>query len=151
MANKTGKKWKQWETLFWGAPTVDDDCNLKVKRCTLLGRKTTTNWQHVKSRDITLPKKVHIVKAMFFLLVMYGCKNWTKKKAECWRIDAFELWCLRSVLRVPRRARKSNQSTLKEIKPEYSLERLMLKLILQWCSYLIWWAEHWKRPWWWER
>ena len=105
----------------------------------------------LKSRDITLPTKVHIVKAMVFPVVMYGCESWTIKKAECQRIDAFELWCWRRLLRVPWTARSSNQSILKEISPEYSLEGLMLKLKLQ---YLATWGEeltHLKRPWCWER
>ena len=105
----------------------------------------------LKSRDTTLLTKVHIVKATVFPVVMYGCENWTIKKAECWRIDAFELWCWRRLLRVPWTVRRSNQSILKEISPEYSLEGLMLKLKLQysfiWCKEL----THWKRPWCWER
>ena len=104
-----------------------------------------------KSRDITLPTKVHLVKAMDFPVVMYGCESWTIKKTERWRIDAFELWCWRRLLRVPWTARRSNHSILKEISPEYSSEVLMLKLKLQ---YLVTWCEeptHWKRPWCWER
>ena len=106
----------------------------------------------LKSRDTTLPTKVRLVKAMVFPVVMYGCESCTIKKAECWRIDAFELWCWRRLLRVPWTARRSNQSILKEISPEYSLEGLMLKLKLQyfgatWCEEL----THWKRPWCWER
>ena len=94
--------------------------------------------QHIKSRDITLPTKAHLVKALVFLVVMYGCESWTIKKAECWRIDAFELWCWKSLLRVPWTARRSNQSILKEISPEYSLERLILKLKLQYFGHLMW-------------
>ena len=93
--------------------------------------------QHIKNRDITLPTKVHLVKAMFYLVVMYGCENWTIKKAECQRMDAFELWCWRRLLRVPWTAWRSNQSILTEISPEYSLEGLMLKLKLQYFGYLI--------------
>ena len=109
------------------------------KRCLLLGRKAMTNLDSIlKSRDITLPAKVHLVKAMVFLVVMYGCESWTIKKAECRRIDAFELWCWRRLLRVPWTARRSNQSILKEISHEYSLEGLMLKLKLQSFGHLMW-------------
>ena len=109
--------------------TTDGDCSHEIKRHLLLGRKAMTNLDTIfKSRDITLPTKVHLVKAMVFPVVMYGCESWTVKKAECRRIDAFELWCWRRLLRVPWTARRSNQSILKEISPEYALERLMLKL-----------------------
>ena len=112
--------------------TADGDCSHEIKRCLLLGRKVTTNLDSIlKSKGITLPTKVHLVKAMIFQVVMYGCESWTLKKAECQRIDAFELWCWRRLLRVPWTARRSNQSILKEISPEYSLEGLMLKLKLQ--------------------
>ena len=104
-----------------------------------------------KSRDITLPTKVRLVKAMVFPVVMYGCESWTIKKAECWRIDAFELQCWRRLLRVPWTARRSNQSILKEISPEYSLEGLMLKLKLQYSGHLMRRADSFERPWWWER
>ena len=105
----------------------------------LLGRKVMTNLDSLlKNRDITLPTKVHLVKAMVFPVVMYGCESWTIKKAECWRIYAFELWCWRRLLRVPWTARRSNQSILKEISPEYSLEGLMLKLKLQYFGHLMW-------------
>ena len=108
-------------------------------RCLLLRRKVMTNLDSIfKSRDITLPTKVHLVKAMVFPVVMYGCESWTIKKAECWRIDAFELWCWKRLLRVLWTARRSNQSILKEISPEYSLEGLMLKLKLQYLGYLMW-------------
>ena len=111
---------------------VDGDCSHKIKRRLLLGRKAMTNPNRaVKSRDITLPTKVHIVKAKVFPVVMYGCESWTIKKAESWRTDAFELWCRRRLLRVPWTARRSNQSILKESNPDYSLEGLMLKLKLQ--------------------
>ena len=109
--------------------TADGDCSFEIKRHLLLRRKVMTNLDSIlKSRDITLPTKVHLVKAMVFPVVMYGCECWTIKKAEHWRIDAFELWCWRRLLRVPWTARISNQSILKEISPDYSLEGLMLKL-----------------------
>ena len=109
--------------------TADGDCSHEVKRCLILGRKAMTNLESVlKSRDITLLRKVHLVRAMVFPVIMYGCESWTVKKAEHWRIDAFELWCWRKLLRVPWSARKSKQSILKEISPENSLEGLMLKL-----------------------
>ena len=111
--------------------TADGDCSHEIKRCLLLGRKVRTNLDSIlKSRDITLPTKVHLVKAMVFPVVMYGCDIWTIKKVEHRRIDASELWCWRRLLRVPWTARRSNQSILKEISPEYSLEGLMLKLKL---------------------
>ena len=111
--------------------TADGDCSHEIKRCLLLGRKVMTNLDSIfKSRDITLPTKVHLVKAMVFPVVMYGCESWTIKKAER-RIDVFELWCWRRLLRVPWTARRSNQSILEKISPEYSLEGLMLKLKLQ--------------------
>ena len=127
--------------IFWGGSktTADGDCSHEVKRRLFLGRKTMTNLHSIlKSRDITLPTKFHLAKAMFFSVVMYGCKNWTIKKAECWRTDAFELWWWRKLLRAPWTSRRSNQSILKEISPEYSLEGLMLKLKLQYFSCLIW-------------
>ena len=112
--------------------TADGDCSHEIKRCLLLGRKAMMNLNSIfKSRDITLPTKVCLVKAMVFPVVMYGCESWTIKKAECQRIDAFELWCWRRLLRVPCTARKSNQSILKEISPGCSLEGLVLKLKLQ--------------------
>ena len=110
---------------------ADGDCSHEIKRCLLLGRKVMTNLDSIlKSRDITLPTEVRLVKAMVFPVIMYGCESWTVKKAEHWTIDAFELWCWRRLLRVPWTARTSNQSILKEISPEYSLEGLMLKLKL---------------------
>ena len=118
--------------------TADGDCSHKIKRYLLLGRKAVTNLDSIlKSRDITLPTEVHIVKAMVFPIVRYGCESSTIKKAECQRIDAFELWCWRKLLRVPWTARRSKQSILKEISPEYSLERLMLKLKLQYFGHLM--------------
>ena len=111
----------------------------EIKRCLLLGRKVMTNIDSIlKSRDINLPTKVHLVKVMVFPVVLYGCESWTIKKAECWRIDAFELWCWRRLLRIPWTARRSNQSFLKEISPGCSLERLMLKLKLQCFGHLMW-------------
>ena len=135
-----GKQWKQWQTLFLGASkiTADGYCSHEIKRCLLCGRKVMTNLDNIlKSRDITLPTKVHLVKAMVFPVVMYRCESWTIKKAEHWRIDAFELWCWKRLLRVPWAARKSNQSILKEISPGCSLEGLMLKLKLQYCGQLM--------------
>ena len=118
--------------------TADGDCSREIKRRLLLGRKVMTNLDSVlKSRDITLPTNAHLVKAMVFPVVMYGCESWIIKKAERQRIDAFELWCWRRLLRVPWTARRSNQSILKEISPEYSLERLRLKLQLQYFGHLI--------------
>ena len=135
-----GKLWKQWQTLFWGGSkiTADGDCSHEMKRCLLLVRKLMTNLDSIlKSRDITLPTKVCLVKAVVFLAVMYGCESWTIKKAECRRIDAFELWCWRRLSRVPWTARSSNQSILQEISPEYSLEKLMLKLKLHYFGPLL--------------
>ena len=118
--------------------TADGDCSHEIKRHLLLGRKAMTNIDSIfKSRDITLPTKVHLVKAMVFPVVTYGCESWTIKKAECRRTDAFELWCWRRLLRVLWTARRSNQSILKEISPEYSLEGLMLKLKLQYFGHLM--------------
>ena len=117
--------------IFLGSKiTADGDCSHEIKGCLFLGRKATTNLDSILSRDITLPTKVHLVKAMFFPVVMYGCESWTIKKAECGRIDAFELWCWRRLLRVPWTTRRSNQSILKEFSPEYSLEGLVLNLKL---------------------
>ena len=181
-----GKQWKPWQTLFWGLQNHSDgDCGHEIKRHLLLGRKAMTNLDSIlKSRDTNLLTKVHLVKAMVFPVVMYGCaaaakslqscatlcdlidssppgssipgilqarvlewgaiafsvygcENWTIKSIECWRIDAFELWCWRRLLRVPGTARRSNQSTLKEISLEYLLEGLMLKLKLQYLGHLI--------------
>ena len=118
--------------------TADGDCSYEIKRRLLLGRKVMTNLDSIlKSRDITLPTKIRLVKAMVFPVVMYGCESWTIKKAEHPRIDAFELWCWRRLLRVPWTARRSNQSILKEISPKYSLEGLMLKLKLQYFGYVM--------------
>ena len=127
--------------LYFGGSkiTADGDCSHEIKRCLLLGRKVMTNLVSIlKSRDIILPTKDHLVKAMVFPVVMYGCESWIIKKAECQRIDAFELWFWRRLLRVPWTDRRSNQSILKEISPEYSLEGLMLKLKRQYFGHLIW-------------
>ena len=128
-----GKQWKQWLTIFLGSKiTADGDYSLEIKRCLHLGRKVMTNLDSIlKSRDITLPTKVPLVKAMIFPVVMHRCESWNIKKVEHQRIDAFELWCWRKLLRVPWTARSSNQSILKEISPGCSLEGLMLKLKLQ--------------------
>ena len=125
--------------IFLGSKiTADGDCSHEIKRHLLLGRKAMTNLDSIlKSRDITLLTKVHLVQAMVFPVVMYGCESWTIKKTEQQRIDAFELWCLRRLLRVPWTARRSNQSILKDISPEYSLEGLMLKLKLQYFGHLM--------------
>ena len=147
-----GKQLKQWDTLFSGAPKSQQmvTAALKLRRL-LLGRKAMTNLDSIlKSRDITLPTKVCLVKAMVFPLVMYGCESWTVEKAERWRIDAFELWCWRRLLRVPWTARISKQSILKEISPGYSLEGLVWywnsNTLATWCKEL----THWKRPWCWK-
>ena len=127
------KRWGNMETvtdfIFLGSKiTADGDCSHEIKRLLFLGRKVMTNLDSIlKSRDISLPRKVHLVKVMAFPVVMYGCESWTTKKAEHRRIDAFELWCWKTVLRVPWTPRRSNQSILKEISPEYSLEGLMMK------------------------
>ena len=125
--------------IFLGSKmTADGDCSHEIKRCFLLVRKVMTNLDSIlKSRDITLLTKVCVVKALVFLVVMYGCESWTMKKAECQRIDAFELWCWRRLLRIRWTARRSNQSILKEISPEYSLEGLMMKLKLQYFGHLM--------------
>ena len=133
------KQWKQWQTIFLGFKiTADGDCSHEIKRHLLLGRKVMTILDSIlKSRDTTLPTKVHLNKAMVFPVVMCGCESWTIKKAEHRRIDAFELWCWRRLLRVPSMARRSNQSILMEISPEYLLEGLMLKLKLQYFGHLM--------------
>ena len=135
-----GKQWKQCQTLFLGGSkvTADGDCSHEIKRCLLLGRKIMTNLGSIfKSRDITLLTKVHLVKAMVFPVVMYGCESWTVKKAERRRTDAFKLWCWRRPLRVLWTARRSNQSILKESSPGCSLVGLMLKLKLQYFGHLM--------------
>ena len=139
MANRWGNNGNSDRLIFLGSKiTTDGDCSHEIKRCLLLGRKVMTNIDSIlKSRDFTLPAKVHLVKTMVFPVVMYGCESWTIKKAECQRIDAFELWCWRRLLRVPWTARRSNQSILKEISPGISLERMMLKLKLQYFGHLM--------------
>ena len=134
-----GKQWKQWQTLFfWALKSLQMVTRAMKLRHLLLGRKVMTNLDSIlKSRDITLPTKICLVKAMVFPVVMYGCESWTVKKAEHWKIDAFELWCWRKLLRVPWTARRSNQSIWKEINPEYSLEGQMLKLKLQYFGHLM--------------
>ena len=125
--------------IVWGSKiTADGDCSHEIKRWLLLGRKVMTNIDSIfKSRDITLPIKVHLVKTMVFPVVMYGCESWTVKKAECRTTDAFELWCWRRLLRVPWSARRSNQSILKEMSPGISLEGMMLKLKLQYFGHVM--------------
>ena len=134
-----GKQWKQCQTLFFGLQKINGDYSHESERRLLLGRKVMTNLDSIfKSRDITLPTKVRLVKAMVFPVVMYGCETWTVKKAERQRIDAFELWCWRRLLRVPWTARRSNQSILKEINPGISLEGMILKLKLLYFGHLMW-------------
>ena len=139
--------------IFSGSQiTADGDCSHEIKRCLLLGKKVMTDLHSIlKSRDITLPAKVHLVKAMIFPVVMYGCECWTTKKAERRRIDAFELWWWRRLLRVPWTARRSNQFILKEINPGISLEGMMLKLKLQYFGHLMHRTDSFERPWCWER
>ena len=139
MANRWGNNGNSERLCFLVSKiTADGDCSHEIKRCLLLGKKAMTNLDSIlKSRDITLPTMVHLVKAMVFPVVMYGCESWTIKKAESRRIDAFELCCWRRLLRVPWTARRSNQSILKEISPEYSLEGLMLKVKLQCFGHLM--------------
>ena len=144
MANRWGNSENSGWLYFWGGSniTADGDSCHEIKRCLLLGRKAMTNLDSIlKSRHITLPTKVCLVKAMVFPVVMYGCESWTIKKAEHQRIDAFKLWCWRRLLRVPWTARRSNQSILKEISPEYSLEGPVLKLKLQYFGHLMWRAD----------
>ena len=142
-----GKEWKQCQTIFLGSKiTADGDCSDEIKRRLLLGRKVTTNLDSIfKSRDITLPTKVCLVKAMVFPVVMCGRESWTVKKAEHRKIDAFELWCWRRLLRVSWTARRSNQSILKEINPGISVEGMMLKLKLQYLATSCEELTHWKR------
>ena len=138
MANRWGNNGNSDRVLGGSKITADADCNREIKRCLLLERKVMTNLDNIlKSRDITLLTKVRLVKAVIFPVVMYGCESWTIKKPEHQRTDAFELWCWRRLLRVPWTARRSNQSILKEISPEYSLGGLMLKLKLQYFGHLM--------------
>ena len=140
MGNRWGDSRNSVRLYFLGSKiTVDGDCSHGIKRRLLLGRKVMTKLDSIlKSRDITLPTKICLVKVMVFPVVMYGCESWTVKKVECWKIDAFELWCWRRLLRIPWTARRSNQSILKEISLGCSLEGLMLKLKLQYFGYLMW-------------
>ena len=139
MANIWGKMETMADFIFLGSKiTADGDCSYKIKRCLLLGRKVMTNLDSIlKSRDITLPTKVHLVKAMVFPVVIYGCQSWTVRNTEHQKIDAFQLWRWRKLLSIPWTARRSNQSVLKEISPEYSLKGLMLKLKLQYFGHLM--------------
>ena len=140
MANKWGNNGNGDDSFIFLSSkiTADGDCSHEIKRCLLLGSKAKTNLDSIlKTRKITLSTKVHLVKAVVFLVVMYGCESWTIKKVDCQRTDAFELWYWRRLLRVPWTARRSNQSILKEISPEYSLEGLMLKLKLQYFGHLM--------------
>ena len=155
MANRRRKKWKVTDFTFGGSKiTVDGDCSQEIKRYLLLGRKTMTNLDSIlKSRDITLLTKVCLLSTVVFPVVMYGCESWTRKKAEQWRTDAFELWCWKRLLRVPWTARRPNQSILKEINPEHSLGGLMLKLqyfghlMQRACSFGKVPDEGWRRKW----
>ena len=151
------KQWKQWkqkmtDVIFLGSKiTTDGDCSHEIKRRLLLGRKVMTNLDSIlKGRDITLPTNVHLVKAMVFPVAIYGCESWTVKKAEHWRMDGFELWCWRRLLRVPWTARRSNQSILKEINPGISLEGMMVKLKLQYFGHLMQRVDSLERFWCWE-
>ena len=139
-ANRWWKQWKQWQIFFWAPKSLQMVTAAMKFRRLLFGRKAMTNLDStLKSRNITLSTKVYLVKAMLFPVAMYGCERWTTKKTERWRIDAFELWCWRRLLRFPWTARRSNQSILKEIShPEYSLEGLLLKLKLQYFGHLMW-------------
>ena len=149
MANRWGNSGNSFCLYFWGPKiTADGDCSHEVKRHLLLGRKVMTN---LDSRDITLSTKIHLVKAMVFPVVMCGCESWTIKKAEGWRIDAFELWCWIRLLRVPWTVRRSSQSILKEISPRCSLEGLMLKLKLQYFGHLMQRTGSFERPWCWGK
>ena len=147
MANRWGNSDRLY---FWGVSKIT--ANGEIKRHLLLWRKVMTNLESIlKSRDITLPTKIHLIKAIIFIVVMYGCETWTIKKAKYQRSDAFELWCCRRLLSVPCTAGRPNQSILKEISPEYSLEGLMLKLKLQYFGQLMQRADLFEKPWYWER
>ena len=144
MANRRGNSVNSVRLYFWGAPKSLQmvTAAMKLKDAYSFAGKLMTNLDSIlKSRDITLPTKVHLVKALVFPVIMYGCESWTIKKIERWSIDAFELWCWRRLLRIPWTARRSSQSILKEISPEYSLEGLMLKLKLQYFGHLMWIAD----------
>ena len=138
MANRWGKNGNRERLFSWAPKSLQMETSHEIKRCLLLGRKVMTNLDSIlKSRDITLPTKFCLVKAMVFPVVMYGCESWTINKGECQRVDAFELWCWRRLLRVPWTSRRSNQSILKEISPKNSLEGLMLKPKLQYFGHLM--------------
>ena len=147
-----GKQWKQWQTLFWGAPKSLQmvTAAMKLKNAYSLESYDQPK-QHIKSRDITLSTKAHLVKAIVFPVLMYGCESWTIKKSECQRIDAFEWWCWRRLLRVPWTGRRSNQSILKETSPGCSLDGLMLKLKLQYFGHLMQWPDSFEKTLCWER
>ena len=153
MANRWGNSGNSVRLYFFVSKiTADGDCSNEIKRHLLLGRKVVTNLDSIlKSRDITLPTKICLVKAMVFPVIMYGCESWTIKKAEHWRIDAFELWCWRRLLRVSCTSRRSNKSILKETNPQHSLEGLMLKLKLQYFGHLMQRVDSFEKPWCWER
>ena len=153
MANRVGKQWTVTDFIFLGSKiTADGDCSHEIKRHLLFGRKAMANLDSIlKNRDIILPTRVPIIKAMFFPVVIYGCEIWIIRKTEDQRIDAFELWCWRGLLRVPWPAKRSNQSILKEFNPEYSLEGQMLMLKLQNFGHLTWRADTLEKPWCWER
>ena len=155
MGNRWGNNGNSVRLYFWGLQNhcrCSGDCSHEIKRRLLLGRKVMTNLDNIlKSRDSTLPTKVCLVKVMVFPVVMCGCESWTVKKAESWRIDAFELWCWRRLLRVPWTVRRSNQSILKDISPVCSLEGLTLKLKLQYFGHLMRRVDSLEKPWCWER
>ena len=148
MANRCETKETVTDFIFWGSKIIPDgDCSHEIKWCLLLGRKVMSNLDSLlKSRDITLPTKVHLIKAMDFPVVMYGCESWSIKKAEHWRTDVFELWCWIRLLRVPWAARRCSQSIPREIGLEHSLEGLILKLNLQYSGHLMWRTFIWKAP-----
>ena len=152
MAHRCGNSVNSSDFVFWGSKIIaDGDCNHENKRPLLLRRKVMSNLDSIfKSRDITLPTKIRLVKAMVFLVVMYGCESWTVKKAEHRRIAAFELWCWRKLLRVPWNASRSNQSVMKELRPGICLERMMLKLKLQYFGHLMWRVDSLEKTWCWE-
>ena len=152
MANKWGNNGNSDRLYFLGSKiTVDGDCSHEIKRYLLLGRKAMSNLDSILTiRDVTLLIEVHLIKAIDFPVVMYGCESWTIKKAESQRIDVFELWCWRRLLRVPWTARRSNQSILREINSEYSLEGLVAEAPILWLPYVKS-STYWKRPWCWEK
>ena len=149
MADRRGNNGNSKRLFFFFGSKImaDGDCSHEIKRCLLLGRNIMTNLDSIlKGRDITFPTEICLVKAIVFPVVMYGCESWTIKKAECWRIEALELWCWRRLLSVPWTSRKSNQSILNEINPEYLLKGLMLKLKLQYFGHLMWRTDSLEKP-----